>query len=507
MNLRVLILLSALLIPAMVYAAVSSTATVTITAVGDVLLGYRAMDAKIAAYGVNYAFEHIAEDLRKADITLCNYESCISTAGKAIAKKKFTFRCSPLTIGALKYAGFDVVNIANNHTGDYGKDALKDTLKWLEQENMPYFGAVKKATDKDRGVVLERNGVKVGFLGFSAVYPRQFWFGRNAAALVSSWPEEKIRKKIQELKSRADIVVTSFHWGEENWFYPIPSQIYLAHLAIDSGADVVLGHHPHVMQGTEVYKGKPIIYSLGNFVFFPPKEIGKETIMATLTLSASGKTESIKIEPVYITEGQPAIAGGEKGRSLLEKYYLLSRSIGSEAQVNVYNNSLSVNLHTPAEPEGIVRGYEIIADTKTLKLVRSDGMVKEFKVFPGADYPDKRKNTILFFQGDWDRGYRFDRDGVAPVSKEFAPWFIRFSTQTPAMGINTLSDEAIKAGPPYPGSIGMSKSDIETLRKYINIGMQVTVKTSRVKGQGSRDKVSGSKPKTHKPQKQLPSKK
>ncbi|MFH1367545.1 MAG: CapA family protein [Elusimicrobiota bacterium] len=485
-------IISILFLTAKLIASDISTATVTITAVGDVLLGYTSMDAKIKEHGVNYAFEKIADELRKADISICNYESCISTAGSPIKRKQFTFRCSPKTIGALKFAGLDVINIANNHAGDYGKDALRDTLKYLETEKMPYVGAVKRSPGRDKGVVLERNGIKVGFLGFSAVYPRKFWFGKGTPALVPSWPEEEMAERIKDIKKRADIVVISFHWGDENEFYPRTSQIYLARLAVDSGADVVLGHHPHVMQGAEIYKGKVIIYSLGNFVFFPPKEIGKETILAGVILNGAGNVEQVRIEPVYINDGQPGIATGDKGRELLEKYYLLCRSIGTDAEVNEKENTLTVKISTSAAQ---VVKYKLDIDNDKLKVMDGERVERSFKVYPGKDYPKKGKYNVLFFQGEWDRGYRFKRDAVEPVDKEFSPWFIRFSTDMPAVGINGLPNEVIvSTSTARHGSIGMSQSDINELRQYVDIGMAVKVERGKTEeGRRKQTIKSGSK--------------
>lgn len=482
-----LMIIASCLAASPLFSAEASTATVTLTAVGDVLLGYKMMEAKIKEHGVNYAFEKIASRLREADLTICNFESCISTMGAPIKKKQFTFRCNPRTIEALKYAGIDAVNLANNHAGDYGRDALRDTLKYLEKENMPYFGAVKRAPEPDRGVVLERNGVKVGFLGFTSVFPKQFWFGKKAPGLVSSWPEDGLAERIRELRKRADVVVVSFHWGNENMFYPDINQIYLARFALDKGADIVIGHHPHVMEGIEIYKGKPILYSMGNFIFFPPKEIGKETIIAEFTVNKQGKTLGIKIEPVYIDDGQPHIPLGAKGREIIEKYYLLCRSLGTGAAVDAASNTLSVHMK---EDSPAPNGYSISLDTRTLKLIDENGKTRSsFNIYPGPDFPDKGKHRILYMHGAWDRDYRFDKDGVAPVNADREPWFFYFSTAVPSIGLHGISDDVIVKGEPYPGSIGMSKADIETLKQYVYMGMSVSIKTSRLKVQALKQKT------------------
>lgn len=228
---------------------------IIISSVGDNTLG---TDEKFGVYGslpdvlkkhnndYSYFFKNVAHIFKADDITTGNLETTF-TESKQKADKQFTFKGPAAYAKAFPLGGIEAVNLSNNHIYDYLQKGFDDTLKALEAENVAYFGEGHKW-------VTEVKGVKVGFLGYKG-----YWYDNNTL--------KGLKNDITALKQEADFVVINFHWGDENSYKPNSTQKYLAHYAIDQGADLIVGHHPHVVQGLEKYKGKIIAYSMGNFAF------------------------------------------------------------------------------------------------------------------------------------------------------------------------------------------------------------------------------------------------
>lgn len=237
---------------------------VTLAAVGDVFFA-RGVAKQIEKHGAYYPFSKIAATFRKADIAFCNLECPLSKRGLP-RHRRFLFRCDPNYAQVLKKTGFDVISLANNHTLDYGRDALMDTIRAVESAGMTPIGAGKGFDDSRRLRIVTKNGLRVGFLAFTdepcvGVVPQPHAPG--AAALDA----HDLPRIVRKAKSRCDALVISFHWGVEYMKRPTERQRKVARACIDNGADLILGHHPHVLQPTETYKGKPIIYSMGGFVW------------------------------------------------------------------------------------------------------------------------------------------------------------------------------------------------------------------------------------------------
>lgn len=194
----------------------------------------------------SYLFKNSAPIFQKDDITIVNLETTFTTANKR-AEKIFTFKAPPEFSKALSLGSIEGVNISNNHIKDYLDKGFSDTISTLKVNKINYFGENNKW-------VKEINGVRFGFLGYTG------WEYNNN--LIN-----KLKKDINELKAENCVVIINFHWGEENSYNPNSTQKSIAHYAVDQGADLVIGHHPHVIQGIEKYKDKIICYSLGNFCF------------------------------------------------------------------------------------------------------------------------------------------------------------------------------------------------------------------------------------------------
>lgn len=210
-------------------------------------------------------FADFADLFASADIRLANLECVVATTGEA-GDKNYTFRAHPRTLGVLK-RHFDAVALANNHSGDYGRAAFAEMLGLLKAAGLGQFGGGHNLSEAHTPLVLERKGLRIALLGYSEFMPRSFEADFDAPGVA--WSEDaQVRLDIRRARSvhRADIVIPVMHWGWENELTANARQRQLARLMLDAGADAVIGGHPHVTQDIEHYRGKPIVYSVGNFV-------------------------------------------------------------------------------------------------------------------------------------------------------------------------------------------------------------------------------------------------
>lgn len=235
---------------------------VSLVFVGDVVLD-DAPGALIAAGGDPFA--GFAALFQSADLRIANLECVVATTGTS-ADKYFTFRAHPRTLPVLK-RHLDAVSVANNHTGDFGRAAFSEMLGLLKQQGLPPFGGGHNLAQAHTPLILERKGVRIALLGYNEFMPRSFEADANAPG--SAWSEdEQVVADIRKARTDygADVVIPVMHWGWENEPVANDRQRQLARTMIDAGADAVIGGHPHVTQDIETYLGKPIIYSVGNFV-------------------------------------------------------------------------------------------------------------------------------------------------------------------------------------------------------------------------------------------------
>jgi len=238
----------------------------TLFFVGDIMLTRGVKSSVDKNFNGDYSklFENVTQ-LKESDILFGNFEGDVSDVGNNVGSI-YSFRMDPKVLPALKDAGFDIVSFANNHVGDWNVAAFKDSLARMKDIGILKTGAGINKEDASTPTIIEKNGTKFGFLGFSDVGPN--WLeakDNNPGILLASDP--KLSEIIQSAKTKVDVLIVSFHWGVEYKTIHNKHQENLAHIAIDSGADMVIGHHPHVMEDIEEYKGKPIVYSLGNFIF------------------------------------------------------------------------------------------------------------------------------------------------------------------------------------------------------------------------------------------------
>ena len=212
-------------------------------------------------------FAAFASLLADADVRVGNLECVVATRGQAEPDKPYTFRAHPRVLRLLR-RHFDALGLANNHSGDYGHAAFAEMLGRLERAGIAYFGGGRDLARAHAPLIVERNGLRIALLGYNEFFPRSFEADVDKPG--TAWSEdEQVRLDIANARShhRADLVIPFMHWGWEHEPVASARQRQLARSMIDAGADAVVGGHPHVVQDQEEYRGKPIIYSLGNFVF------------------------------------------------------------------------------------------------------------------------------------------------------------------------------------------------------------------------------------------------
>ena len=214
------------------------------------------------------ADENMLSHMQNADLFILNEEFPFSRRGEPMADKQFTFRTDPKYVSILKELGTDIVTLANNHALDYGRTAFEDTLETLDQAGIQRIGGGYSISEASAPAVCTVNGQRFAIFGATRVSPSADWYaGESQSGLFQTYDPAKLNSAIQEARKSCDHVIVFVHWGIEKNETPEEYQRSLARGYIDAGADLVVGCHPHVLQGFEYYKGVPIIYSLGNYLF------------------------------------------------------------------------------------------------------------------------------------------------------------------------------------------------------------------------------------------------
>lgn len=286
---------------------------ITIYAVGDIQIadgyfdiGY-GMGSQIEREGVFYPFSEVAHVWRNADITFGNLECVISDESPQKGLRRREFLASSFYVKGLKDAGFDVLSVSNNHILQHGEEAFRNTISSLEKNGIKPIGHIPANMKEQEVVNIICNDIKIGFLSYSLAKDEH---NPTVSAYALYYRhEEKIIEEVDKVRDTCDVLVVSLHWGEEYMPFPAGKQIDLAHKLVNSGVDVIIGHHPHVLQGIELYKGKTIAYSLGNFVFNKMFNRCRHTAILKLNIQSDG-TQNPELIPIWINEtGQPQIPG------------------------------------------------------------------------------------------------------------------------------------------------------------------------------------------------------
>lgn len=272
---------------------------------GDVYLSDHVLNAYDRAGGIEGVLdETIRNEIEAADLFMVNQEFPFTDRGKAAEDKQFTFRLPPERIHILKEMGIDVVTLANNHILDFGPEGITDSILALDQAGILHVGAGENINEAKAMVTVELCGRTVGFLGVSRVYMSADWAaGYSHPGVFSTYDPTLALEEIRKAREQVDYLVVYVHWGVERETAPKEYQRTMGRQYIDAGADLVIGSHPHVLQPMEYYNGKPIVYSLGNFVFgssIPSTELFKvvlgedEVTVTEIPCTSSGGYTRVK---------------------------------------------------------------------------------------------------------------------------------------------------------------------------------------------------------------------
>lgn len=293
------------------------TEGVTLAAVGDIMLGDSpqvfgfGVGSQIRRHGPLHPFAFVRERLTAADITVGNLEVAIAAFDPDRSPfEAQIYRGQPQAVEGLVASGFDVLSVCTNHMMQHGQAALEETIALLQSGGIAPIGAVCPGTGVTREAVLERGGLRFGFAAYN-FRPQQYFVAPPA------WPVptlDLIRSDVAALRARADVVVVALHWGDEFMDQPALEQVELAHRLVDAGADAIIGHHTHTLQGLEHYRGAVIAYSLGNFVYDQWQPWLRRSAILRLSIRGPRKVEG-RLEPVMINERhQPVPLDGEELR-------------------------------------------------------------------------------------------------------------------------------------------------------------------------------------------------
>ena len=341
-------------------ATVSSPVSLTLSVVGDCTLGTdetfdydTSLNAYYENYGADYFLQNVKDIFSTDDLTIANFEGTFTDSDER-EDKTFAFKAPASYASILTGGSVEAVNTANNHSHDYGDQSFDDTLAALDDAGLVHFGY-------DETAVMDVKGIKVGLVGIYELYDHLE-------------REQQLKDNIAKVKADgAQLIVVIFHWGNETETVPDSNQTTLGRIAIDEGADLVCGHHPHVLQGIETYKGRNIVYSLGNFCFggnSSPSDMDTMIYQQTFTIDADGvkKDNVTNIIPCFISSAaydgynnyQPTPAEGDEATRILgkinERSSWISTAEGSTftAKYNSNNDSQSSSADTAASDSDIV---------------------------------------------------------------------------------------------------------------------------------------------------------
>jgi poly-gamma-glutamate capsule biosynthesis protein CapA/YwtB (metallophosphatase superfamily) len=320
----------------------------TFVANGDLMLSRRVAVA-MKEKGSFYPFEQMAPLLNNADLTFGNLETSLSNRGTPIPGKGIWFRCDPAAAKALKEAGYDVLSIANNHILDYDSPALLDTLEALHEQGIDPVGGGKDLEEAVQPVIKDVKGQKIAFIAatemadifWSYQYPRTFEAKPDLPG-VQKFDADELVNTVSSLRDQVDIIVVSLHWGTEYSDYPEVYQKETAHRLVDAGAKLVIGHHPHCLQGVEMYKGSFIAYSLGNFVFDKQRRPKCWETVLVKTFFQGNDLQKVELYPVMIADEQPRPAAGDDAVRILQKMKKLSSEL--ETSLDIDDKIGAINL-------------------------------------------------------------------------------------------------------------------------------------------------------------------
>jgi poly-gamma-glutamate synthesis protein (capsule biosynthesis protein) len=319
--------------------------TVTLMFGGNVNLS----DALGASAGNDYhwAFANM-DEYRQADVAMVNLENPLTRSKLGSGKKQLNFKADPESVKVLTAGGVDIVNLANSHAMDYAEPGLVETMNTLDNSGIQHQGAGRDIKEARRPDIIEVKGQRIAYLGY---YDADLHAADQGKAGTNPRRNNRVAEDIRALRGQVDWIIVNYHWGVELADYPGDWQIDLARFTIDQGADLVVGHHPQVLQGAEIYKGRPIVYSLGNFIFGGNARRDYDT--AVLKVSLKDRNMKVEFLPVEVKKFQPKVVKGAAADRILKHVEQISSifdrpmrsSVVLEAPIN-----LGTAPKTPSSP-------------------------------------------------------------------------------------------------------------------------------------------------------------
>ncbi|NJP11043.1 MAG: CapA family protein [Leptolyngbyaceae cyanobacterium RU_5_1] len=289
--------------------------TVTLMFSGDVTLAEHFEEVVGNDYQRPFA---ALDEYRQADVSMVNLENPLTRATLPMPDKQFNFKSAPESVKVLLSGGVDIANIANNHTMDYEAEGLRETIATLDAAGIQHVGAGRDLAQARRPKVIDVKGQRIAYLSY---YGDEYEATETAAG-VNSIKEDRIAEDIRMIRDQVDWIVVNYHWGQELADFPADWQVQLGHFTIDQGADLVVGHHPHVLQGAEIYKGRAIAYSLGNFIFGGNSRTDYDT--AILKVALKDRQMKVDFLPIEVRGYQPKVAEGDRATEILNHITQLS---------------------------------------------------------------------------------------------------------------------------------------------------------------------------------------
>ena len=461
----VYILVFCFLIRSPVYLAAQDE-SITIMAVGDIMLA-RGLSPLLEKNGHQYPFKNTGKIFENADVVIGNLE-CYISSQSLNAGNVFNFRASTSSVTGLKKAGFNVLTLANNHIFDGGCAGMKDTVKILREHNIAYSGVGSNKEEAIRPAVIKAGNKKIAIVACTTLMPKGLIAANKTPGVVSA---DMLEPQIKKLRVYYDYIVVSCHWGEELTQKPLKDDIRIAHALIDAGAELVVGHHPHVIQGIEIYKGRPVIYSLGNFIFDNPSESTRESFIMKYTILPRSKR--LSIIPIERKSGVARVPEGAKALDIANKVKAASHDFNTRMHFSPDYFSVQIS--------SVNTYMEVDKTARRLTLYREENAEFSCSVAVGMDDCTPLGRFIVTnktLEPSWLNDGNEIVMGGSPDNPLGKCWMgiDRWNLNTGRQyGIHGTNDETRIGKESSRGCIELSNENIQKLLKLINTGTEVFV--------------------------------
>jgi len=309
--------------------------TLTIGLTGDVMIG-RLTNEALSYRKPASLWGDLLPLMQETDFTLINLEAALTTSEKAVPKV-FNFKADPEKIQALIEGSVSVANLANNHVLDYDVEGLLETLETLDHAHIQHVGAGKNATEARKPVILSKNGIKIGILGYTDNEPP--WIATKQSPgtrYIKVGDIETIQNDVKQVRDQVDIVIVTIHWGPNMRERPTPDFVEFAHQMIDNGVDIIHGHSAHIFQGVEVYQGGLILYDTGECVddYYVDRILRNDRSFFFIVEVNKKGFQQLRLVPIFISNCQVNLAQGSDKAETLKRMQMLSAELGTNLPLN-----------------------------------------------------------------------------------------------------------------------------------------------------------------------------